>query len=124
MIVSINDIVPFDVTTHHPSTGAVTDADAAPTFSVFEEATDTPILANQAMTKRTSLDGNYRGSISVTAANGFEADKWYSVIVTGIVNSITAKHVALHFMVGGVDVAKINGTQLTGNGSTTPWGPA
>lgn len=96
-LVPIDEVCHFDVTTHDPATGAAIDADSAPTFDVFEEATDTPILDDQTMTKRTSLTGNYRGSFTASAANGFEAGKWYSVVVTAVVDSITAKKVAMHF---------------------------
>lgn len=87
-----------DVTTHDPATGAVTDADSAPTFSVFEEATDTPIVADATMTKRTSLTGDYRGTFTASAANGFEAGKWYNVVATAIVDSVTAKQTIMQFM--------------------------
>jgi hypothetical protein len=121
-MVPIDEVVHFDVTTHRVDTGAVTDADSPPTFDVFEEATDTPILDDQAMTKRTSLTGDYRGSFTASAANGFEAGKWYSVVVTATVNSVTAKDVAKHFRVApaesaaGVpkaDVSTWDGTDVT-----------
>lgn len=100
MLIPLDEVVHFDVTTHDPTTGAVSDADAAPTFDVFEEATDTPILDDETMTKRTSLTGNYRGSFTASAANGFEAGKWYAVIVSATVDSVSAKCVALHFRLG------------------------
>jgi hypothetical protein len=98
-LIPIDEVIVFDITTHDPATGGVIDADSAPTFDVFEETTDTPILDDQTMTKRTSLTGNYRGSITASAANGFEAGKWYSVIVTATVDSITAKDVTKNFRV-------------------------
>ena len=90
-LIPIDEVVHLDVITSDPATGAAVDADSAPTFDVFEESTDTPILDDQSMTKRGSLDGNYRGSITCSTANGFEAGKWYSVVVTAIVDSTTAK---------------------------------
>jgi hypothetical protein len=104
-MVPIDEVVHFDVTTHRVDTGAVSDADSAPTFDVFEEATDTPILDDQTMTKRTSLTGDYRGSFTASAANGFEAGKWYSVVVTATVNSVTAKEVAKNFRVAPAESA-------------------
>lgn len=96
-LVPIDEVVHFDVCTHVASTGAVSDADSAPTFSVYEEDTDTAILGPTSMTKRTSLTGNYRGSVTASAANGFEAGKWYSVIVSATVSTVAAKTVAMHF---------------------------
>jgi hypothetical protein len=93
----LGETVHFDVTTRGDS--GVVDADSAPTFSVFENATDTPILADVAMTKRTALTGNYRGTFDATTGNGFESGKWYNVIVTGIVGGVTDKTVALTFPV-------------------------
>lgn len=95
--VPIDEVVFFDAITSNVSTGAVSDADSTPTFSVFEEDTDTPIVSVVNMTKRTSLTGNYRGTFTCSAANGFEAGKWYSVIVSATVNSVAGKTVALHF---------------------------
>lgn len=124
MLIPIDEVGHFDVTTHDPATGAAIDADSAPTFDVFEEATDTPILDDQTMTKRTSLTGNYRGTFTASAANGFEAGKWYSVVVSATVDSIAAKHVAMHFRVGPaesvagvpkVDTSHISGTAQTAN---------
>ncbi len=103
MMIPLNEVVYFDALTHDPDTGSIQDAVTAPTFSVFEEATDTPILEDQSMTKRTSLTGDYRGSFTASAANGFEAGKWYSVIVSATVagsvteESTSAKKCYVHF---------------------------
>lgn len=98
-LIPIDEVVHFDVCTHVASTGAVSDADSAPTFSVYEEDTDTAILGPTSMTKRTSLTGNYRGNFTTSAANGFEAGKWYSVIVSATVSTVAAKTVVMHFRV-------------------------
>jgi hypothetical protein len=104
-LVPIDEVVHIpDVTTHDPTTGAVTDADSAPTFDVFEEATDTPILSAQTMTKRTSKTGDYRGVFTASAANGFEAGKWYNVVVSGTVGGIAAKKAGMHFRVAPAEV--------------------
>lgn len=80
----------FDVITSD-SLGAAIDADSAPTFSVFEEATDTPLFANVSMTKRTSLTGNYRGTYTPATGDGFEVGKIYNITVTAIVAGVTGK---------------------------------
>lgn len=104
--VPIDTAATFDVVVHDPDTGSVADADSAPVYDVFEDITDTPILSAQTMTKRTSKTGNYRGTFTCSAANGFEADKSYNVVVsatkTGSVSAsaITAKKVALTFRAG------------------------
>lgn len=94
----IDEVVTFDVVTHNPSTGSVSDADSTPTFEVFEDTTDTDIGVGGNLTKRTSKTGNYRGSFTASAANGFEAGKWYNVIASATVGGISAKSVAKSFM--------------------------
>lgn len=99
MDIPLDEQIHFDAITTTPSTGAAVDGDSAPTFAVYEEATDTDIGVGGNMTKRTSLTGNYRGSFTLSAANGFEAGKWYNVIGTGIVGGVTAKAVLKTFRV-------------------------
>lgn len=99
-LIPITEVVHFDATTHSPSTAAVTDADSTPTFDVFEEANDTPLIAATGMTKRTSKTGDYRGSFTVTAsAPTFTAGKWYNVVISATVGGITGKKTALTFRV-------------------------
>jgi hypothetical protein len=122
MDIPLDEVLHFDVLTHHPSTGAVTDADSTPTFAVYEEATDTDIGVGGNLTKRTSLTGDYRGTFTASAANGFEVGKWYNVIASATVNAIAGKTRALIFrivlaesVVGEpkVDVGAIGGTAQT-----------
>lgn len=119
--IPIDEVVYFDIITSNP-TGAAADADAAPTFSVYEEDTDTAILGPTNFTKRTALTGNYRGTFTVSVANGFEAGKWYSVIGSATVSSTAGKCVCMNFRckpaeaqagVSKVDIAYINGTMAT-----------
>ncbi len=96
--IPLNEVVHFDAVTHNPSTGAVTDADSSPTWSVFEENTDTAILSGS-MTKRSALTGDYRASFTASAANGFELGKFYSVVCQATVVGVTGKLVAIAFRV-------------------------
>jgi hypothetical protein len=102
-MIPIDEVVTFSVTTRGASGAA--DADSAPTFNVFEESTDTAILADQTMTKRTGHTGVYRGTFTASAANGFEAGKWYDVVCTGIVGGVTDKTVALTFRIAPAESA-------------------
>jgi hypothetical protein len=114
--VPLDEVVYFDVITCS-STGAAADATGTPTWAVYEEDTDTAIQSGN-FTKRTGLTGNYRGSFTASAANGFEVGKWYSVIASATVSSVAGKCVALIFRVvpaetgagvPKVDVARANG---------------
>lgn len=99
MDIPLDEVIHFDCVTHHPQTSAVKDADGAVTFAVYEEATDTDIGVGGSMTKRTSLTGNYRGSFTASAANGFEVGKWYSIIGSATVNGRDGKAILKHFRI-------------------------
>jgi hypothetical protein len=96
MLVPIDEVVHFDAITSS-STGAAADADSTPTFAVYEESTDTDIGVGGNLTKRTSLTGNYRGTFTASAANGFEAGKWYAVVVSATIGAVACKGVVMHF---------------------------
>jgi hypothetical protein len=98
MDIALDEVIYFDAITSHPSTGAATDADSTPSFEVFEESTDTAIVSGN-LTKRTSKTGNYRGTATLSAANGFEVGKWYSIIASATVNSVAGKGVIRNFRV-------------------------
>lgn len=99
MDIPLDEVLFFDAITSTPATGAAVDADAPPTFAVYEESTDTDIGIGGSMTKRTSLMGNYRGTFTASAANGFELGKWYSIVASGVVGGVTGKAVLKNFRV-------------------------
>jgi hypothetical protein len=94
----LGETIVLDFVTHSPTTAAVTDADSTPTAEVFEDATDTTVVA-LTVVKRTSKTGNYRVSIACTALNGFEAAKSYNVVASATVGGIAAKSVIGRFQV-------------------------
>lgn len=98
MDIPLDEVIYFDAISSS-STGAAADADSTPTFAVYEEATDTDIGVGGNMTKRTSLTGNYRGSFTASAANGFELGKWYVVIGSATVGGIACKGVLRSFRI-------------------------
>lgn len=97
MTPSLNDVITIDFITS-ANTGAATDADSTPTCAIFEADNDTPILT-PTVTKRTSLTGDYRVTFTCSAANGFENDKTYNVVVSATVATIAGKGVASTFQV-------------------------
>jgi hypothetical protein len=103
MNIPLGEVVHFDVTTRNIATGVGCDADAAPTFSVFEEDTDTAIVTGT-MTKRTALTGDYRGTFTASTANGFEVGKFYIIVVAGTVGGIVDKEVISSFRVSLTEV--------------------
>ena len=104
--VPLGEVIHFDALTFNSTTGAAADADSAPTFCVYEEATDTALTNCDTviMTKRTSLTGNYRGTFTASTANGFEVGKWYIVIAIAIVGGITGKAIVQSFRMSAAEV--------------------
>lgn len=97
--VILNDTVYFEVPTHAPTTGMVTDADELPTFDVYEEADVDGLFGSTNMIQRGGKTGEYYGSVQVLATNGFEIGKWYSIVVTATVGGVTGKLVVKSFRV-------------------------
>lgn len=113
MDIPLDEVVLLEVITSSPSTGAASDADSTPSYEVFEEITDTAILSGS-FTKRTSKTGDYRAQITLSAANGFEAGKWYSAVASATVSSVAAKCVAKHFRVIASDICTVLGSPGSG----------
>lgn len=87
---NIDDLLTFAVNTHSASTGAATDADAVPSYRVYEDETGTAILTgSMAKLDDTNTTGFYSEQLTLSAANGFEAGKCYSVYISAAVSSVT-----------------------------------
>jgi len=88
--VTIGDNLVFSICTHDPDTGVLTDADANPSYRVYEDETATPILTGT-MSKLDddNTTGFYTESIACTAANGFEDGKTYTIYIEATVDSDT-----------------------------------
>ncbi len=87
----IDDLLTFTVNTHRVDTGVATDADAVPSYRVYEDETGTPILTgNTAKLDDANTTGFYSEQLTLSAANGFEVGKSYSIYVAATVNSIAA----------------------------------
>ena len=84
-----NNLV-FSVCTHDPDTGVLTDADAVPTYRVYEDETGTAILTgSMAKLDDANTTGFYTEQIACTAANGFEDGKSYTVYISATVDGDT-----------------------------------
>lgn len=86
----IDDALTFPVNTHDASSGAATDADAVPAYRVYEDETATAILTgNMAKLDDTNTTGFYTEQITLSAANGFEKGKCYTIYISAAVDSVT-----------------------------------
>jgi len=88
--VELGDNLVFSICTHDPDTGVLTDADAAPTYRVYEDETAVAILTGT-MTKLDDANttGFYTELIACTIGNGFEDRKTYTIYVEATVDSDT-----------------------------------
>lgn len=87
---AIDDYLTFPANTHDASTGAATDADSAPSYRVYEDETGTAILTGtMALLDDANTTGFYSERIQLTAGNGFEVGKTYTIYVAATVDSIT-----------------------------------
>ena len=86
----IDDALTFPAITHLATTGALTDADGDPAYRVYENETGTPILTGT-MSKLDDANttGFYSEAITLSAANGFEVGKCYTIYITAAVSSVT-----------------------------------
>lgn len=86
----IDDLLTFTVTTHTFATGALTDADGNPAYRVYEDETGTAILTgSMAKLDDANTTGHYSEQITLSAANGFEVGKSYSIYITAAVAGVT-----------------------------------
>jgi len=88
--VPLNDNLTFSICTHDADTGALTVADAAPAYRIYEDETSTAIATGtMAALDAANTTGFYSERISCTAANGFERGKTYSIYITAAVDGDT-----------------------------------
>jgi len=84
----------FTATTHNPSTLLAQDADDPPTYRVYEDENETPLLTgSMALFDAANTDGIYTEQIVLSAANGFEVGKTYFIVKTATVDSFTGNAV-------------------------------
>lgn len=113
---AIDDGLTFGVQTHSPSTGDLADADSVPTYRVYEDETGTAIL-NGSMAKLddTNTTGFYSEQLTLSAANGFERGKSYTIYIAGTVESVTGGK-SHNFQIGAAtDVVYISGDSTAAN---------
>ena len=85
----IDDYLTFGCNTHRFDTGAATDADGVPTYRIYEDETASPILTGStALLDSVNTAGFYSERVQLTAANGLEKGKTYTIYITATVNSV------------------------------------
>lgn len=84
----IDDYLTFTACTHD-DTGAAADADAVPSYAIYEDETAAAIVSGN-MAQLGAVTGFYTERVQLTAANGFETGKCYAVRVEATVGGVTA----------------------------------
>jgi hypothetical protein len=88
--VTLENNLTFSICTHDPDTGALTDADSAPTFRIYEDETETPIrTGTMAKLDDGNTTGFYTQQIACTASSGYEAGKSYTIYINATVDGDT-----------------------------------
>lgn len=102
----IDDVMPIRVGFSRFSSGAAYDPTGSPAYRVYEQTTETPILTGTlAVFDDSNTVGYYGASITLSAANGFEVGKYYTVYVSATVDSVAAGDQVAFF--------RVNATPLT-----------
>lgn len=91
-IAVLSKSVTFTITVHGGD-GAPVDLDALPSYRVYENEGNTPILTGtMALLDDDDTTGFYSEQIQITAANGFEEYKTYTVRIAGAVAGVALQH--------------------------------
>lgn len=107
-------------------TGAATDADALPTYRVYEENNDTVIdSGNTSKVDDSNTTGYYKARAQCTTALGYEVGKVYHVRVAATVNSVAGSAVIGKFTIvpavvwdslyGGTDTLEVDAVAVSGD---------
>lgn len=113
---SLGETLTVTLNTHSPSTGSTANADTPPTYRVYEEITTTPILTGTSAALDTgSTVGFYALQLALTAANGFERGKSYTIRVLATVGGINSALI-YHFSID--RYAYVYGTVVTDTGNS------
>ena len=84
----IDDYLTFSCNTHDPDTGVATDAASVPTYRIYEDETTSAILSGStAKIDDGNTTGFYTERVQLTAANGLEKGKSYTIYIAATVDS-------------------------------------
>jgi hypothetical protein len=125
----IDDLLTFPANTHRFDTGNATDADSVATYRIYEDETSTPILTgSMALLDSANTAGFYSEQITLSAANGFEKGKSYTIYISATVNSVTGTMSHTFQMEAEVDANRLNWANIDGptttvslSGTTIAW---
>lgn len=95
----LDDVVPVTLQASN-SMGAATDATGSPTYRVYEQLTDTPILTGtMAKVDDANTSGWYGAEFTASSANGFEVGKTYVVRAAATVAAVDQAGIIDRFVI-------------------------
>lgn len=109
----IDDILYHKIQTSSVTTGAATDADAAPTWGMYEDSTATPVTTGSYSTLN-SQTGFYTAAMTLAAAIGYEKGKTYSIRYQATVGGVIGADVDMFQIEAEVDSNTISGSAPAG----------
>lgn len=90
----IDDLLTFPANTYRYDTGAAADADGTVDYRIYEDETTSPILTGSlALLDGSNTVGFYTERITLSAANGFEKGKCYTIYIVATVNTVVMTQV-------------------------------
>lgn len=109
----IGEVFEFTAQSHDGNNVAV-DADALPTYSIYEDGTSTAILTGT-MSKLDddNTTGLYRAAVTASEASGFEKYKTYNTYIAAVISGTTYNMEGSTLAVGGSDTIQSTSGALT-----------
>lgn len=114
----IDDWLTFYCNTHRADTGAATDADAVPSYRIYEDETAAAIATgNLVLLDNANTTGFYSERVQLLAATGFEKGRQYTVYISATVNAVTGTIHHTFQIEAEVDANTVSGVvaSVTGN---------
>lgn len=108
----IDDVIRVHKQTSSVTTGAATDADAAPTWRMYEDDTATPVTTGSFSTLNAQV-GLYVAAITLAAAIGYEKGKTYAIRSQATVGGVIGADVDSFQIEAEVDANTVSGTVPT-----------
>jgi hypothetical protein len=109
----IDDILYHKIQTSSVTTGAATDADAAPTWGMYEDSTATPVTTGSYSTLNAQA-GFYTAAMTLAAAIGYEKGKTYSIRYQATVGGVIGADVDMFQIEAEVDANTVSGSAPAG----------
>lgn len=117
----LGDYLTFSICTHDPDTGILTDAEALPTYEIYEGEGTVGLLTGSMIKRIAGNAGRYVKKVAITAANGFENKKTYTIEIEATVDGDTggiSYSFAVYNQLGGATAGAVEWTYTLTDANT------